>query len=252
MGTLSARIVGVDGLLQAERARMFALMDRYYDSVDPARFHADLANKDSVILLEDAGLIQGFSTLRTLTFEAGGRTHRGIFSGDTVVDRPYWGQRVLGRAFLMHLLREKARRPLSPLWWLLITKGYKTYLLMANNFGEHWPRYERATPPLQQSLVDGFASQMFGDDYRGERGLIVHEESLGQLKAGIADPLPDAVDRLPRVAFFLERNPGWAEGHELACIARMTWGMPLKYVLKAWWKLSRPLRRRPRIARERV
>ena len=32
----------------------------------------------------------------------------------------------------------------------------------------------------------------------------------------------------------------------------MTWSMPLKYVLKAWWKLSRPRRRSPRIAEERA
>ena len=179
MGTLSARIVGIDSLTEAERGRMFLLMERYYDHVERGRFDDDLSRKDSVILLEDGGQVQGFSTLRTLSFEAGGQTHRGIFSGDTVVDRPYWGQRVLGRAFLGHLFREKARKPFTPLWWLLITKGYKTYLLMANNFGEHWPRHEAPTPRVQQDLIDGFARQMFGDDYEADTGLIVHATSLG-------------------------------------------------------------------------
>ena len=35
----------------------------------------------------------------------------GVFSGDTVVDRAFWGQRVLGKAFLRYLFIQKGNDP---------------------------------------------------------------------------------------------------------------------------------------------
>ena len=35
------------------------------------------------------------------------------------------------------------------------------------------------------------------------------------------------------IAFFQRANPAWREGVELACLARMTFAMPLKYAWKA-------------------
>jgi hypothetical protein len=40
----------------------------------------------------------------------------------------------------------------------------------------------------------------------------------------------------PRIRFFVERNPTWPRGTELACIARMTWRMQMYYAAKAMWK----------------
>ena len=84
---------------------MFELMEQYYDCMDLKRFEKDLASKDDVILLLDGktDVIKGFSTLKTVELEHGGKTAYGLFSGDTVVHRDYWGQRVLGKAFLKYL-----------------------------------------------------------------------------------------------------------------------------------------------------
>jgi hypothetical protein len=234
---LRGHVASIDRLTVGQRDEMFALFSQYYDCIEQARFDSDLDEKDAVILLTAGGAIQGFSTLKTLPVKVGRRTHYGVYSGDTVLAREYWGQRVLGKVFLRYLFRQKLRRPLRPFWWFLISKGYKTYLLMANNFGEHWPRHEQATPADRQEILDRFGEAYFPDYYRPDSGLIVFPESLGQLKFHIT-PITDEQREVPRIAFFEEKNPSWMSGTELACLARMTWTMPLYYSFKALWKLS--------------
>lgn len=232
---LRAAVVSVAALTPADRRRMFELMRRYYDAVSEARFLDDLSAKDAVILLRDksGGEIQGFSTLRAVSVSVNGKPRRGVFSGDTVIDERYWGQRELGRAFLRYLLAQKLKEPFSPLYWLLISKGYKTYLMMANNFAEHWPRFERATPPEVKRLMDAFYGALYPDCYDAATGLIETPGEACRLKAGVAAVSPSLAAKNPRVEFFERANPEWRRGVELACLARMTFGMPLRYGLKA-------------------
>lgn len=233
MADLRGKVVRTVDVNDKTRAEMFALFQRYYEHVDSQRFDADLRPKQFVILLLDANdKVQGFSTLQHLMVERNGRKIRGIFSGDTVIDEKYWGQRTLGHVFLRHLWIEKCKRPWSPLWWFLISKGYKTYLLMANSFPEHYPRFECPTPAPAQEVMDAFAEQMFPNAYQKGSGTIEFMTPHGQLKTRVAPITPDLLDN-PRIAFYQKRNPGWRSGNELACVAKMTWSLPLYYAAKA-------------------
>lgn len=235
-GRLTSEIVSVDLLGLRDTARMFQLMQQYYDCVIEDRFLLDLSNKQSVILLRDETEreIQGFSTLRLVRVQAGDKTLRGVFSGDTVIDKRFWGQRELGRAFLRFLFLEKLRHPLDTLYWLLISKGYKTYLMMANNFSEHYPRFERPTPEDKKAVMDAFYLALYPDDYDPTTGLIKVSEESCRLKTGVAAISDALLESNPRIAFFQKANPRWASGVELACIARMTLFMPLYYATKAF------------------
>ncbi len=255
MGTkMTGRVVPIARVSETQRRQMYAVFERYYEAVDFETFERDLASKDYVILLFDGGgTIGGFSTMKHLELHRDGKLHRGLFSGDTVVAEEFWGQRVLGRLFLRHLLLQKLKRPLEPYWWFLISKGYKTYLLMANNFAEHYPRFEGQTSAEAQALLDGFAATLYPNDYRRERGTIEFDQSHGQLKRGIAGITSEMLGN-PRIQFFQERNPGWSQGHELACIARMTLAMPAYYaakaVIKKWGRLGHRLAPLPPVARD--
>lgn len=243
---LKATTVTVGELVPADCARMFVLMQDYYDAVSEQQFFADLAKKDAVILLRDSRrLIQGFSTLVTIRVEAEGRRARGVFSGDTVLDRAYWGSRALGRAFLRYLFIEKLRSPFEPLYWLLISKGYKTYLMMANNFAEHYPRYEKPVPARVRHLMDAFYTTLYPQAYDPTTGLIETPTEAYRLKAAVAPVAARLVEANPRIAYFERRNPRWREGCELACIACMTLRMPLRFALKVMVKdgVIKPLSR---------
>ncbi|MCI0490637.1 MAG: hypothetical protein L0229_28935 [Blastocatellia bacterium] len=227
-------------------------MQRYYDVITEQQFLSDLSKKDSVILLRDnrSDTIQGFSTLMKVRIEIDGRSLRAVFSGDTVIEKDYWGSRALGIAFLRYMFIEKLKSPFSPLYWLLITKGYKTYLMMANNFAEHYPRFERETPACVKRILDAFYSTLYGDCYDPETGRIERAGDATHLRPGIAAISNALTDSNPRIAFFQRANPGWQNGAELACIARMTVFMPFYYAAKVFLKdrVLKPLRRFSRFA----
>ncbi len=220
-------------LNRVELDRMYAVFAKYYNNHDKNIFMIDLIEKDHVILLRDArsGVIQGFSTLLKIHLKKYGINAIGIYSGDTVLEKEYWGTKALGMAFLTYLWREKVKNPFRPVYWLLISKGYKTYLLMANNFKTHFPRLDQSTPPKIKHIMDSFYADKFGDDYDRDKGLIEFDSASCCLKEKIAE-ISHELTKNPKVRFFAEKNPKWDRGHELACLAEMTLWLPLKYFLK--------------------
>src|SRR5690606_10022407 len=134
-----------------------------------------------------------------------------------------------------YLWFEKIKAPLKPLYWFLISKGYKTYLLMANNFSRHYPRLEEPTPAYYKKIMDEFYSMKFKTLYKSDQGLIIPEGPSCHLKENVAD-ITETQLKVPRIAFFQRSNPNWKDGTELACVAEMTLLMPIKYALKKMWK----------------
>ncbi len=204
-----------------------------YDDVARERFESDLASKTDVILLHDGGddRIVGFSTLVTSAHVVQGRQVVAVFSGDTIIEPAYWGQTALQRAFLSYVVRCKLRHPLTPVYWFLITKGYKTYLLLARNFPEHWPRYDQATPAWQAAVIDEFARSRYADEYQPALGILRHKDAVGKLKSDVA-PIEGALLDYPDIRFFVERNPGHADGDELCSIGRVNSRLWASYMTK--------------------
>jgi hypothetical protein len=237
---LTAQVTAVSALTDPQRQVMWSLMSAYYADVDLAAFHQDLNRKDDVILLSDAadGSLRGFSTLVTYTGEALGRSYRAVFSGDTIIDARYWGQRALQRAFVRYMATQKLRAPMVPLFWLLITKGYKTYLLMTRNFPQHWPAHGWPLPAWEARVRHDLSVKLFGDDWLPERGIIHHHRPLGRLREGVAPIDADLLTSDPDVRFFNAHNPSHALGDELVCLAAFDAHM-------AWHFIRRQLRRAP-------
>ncbi len=50
-----------------------------------------------------------------------------FFSGDTIIEKEYWGNRALTCAMYRYIVSFKLRYPLVPVYWILISKGFKTY-----------------------------------------------------------------------------------------------------------------------------
>jgi hypothetical protein len=215
---LQGRTVAVRNLDESTRRTAFGLFARAYEGADWPRFLSDLEEKQHVILMRDlqTGELKGFSTV-SVRVEA---TDRGkaiiVFSGDTVIDRDYWGQKVLHRQLSLLFLRVQLQNPLRPVYWFLVSKGYKTYLGLINNFPISIPRHERPDDPWMRRLLDRLAGARFGSTYDDSTGIAVnvaHE----RVRQGLA-PIDASALANPRVLFFVERNPGHARGDELACL----------------------------------
>lgn len=218
---LTGEIRTVAALTPLLQERMFTLMAAYYDNLNHAKFLRDLAEKEAVLLLFDAaGEIQGFTTYVVLPTQFQEQTVQALYSGDTIVAHEYWGQLELFRVFgglFTSLLREHRK----PLYWFLLTKGIRTYGLLPLLFTTFYPNYAAPTPAYEQELLDMLATQKFGDCYRPERGIVQFSPQADYLKQELS-AIPAHKRQNPHVRFFLERNPGYIQGDELACLTRIS------------------------------
>jgi hypothetical protein len=211
---------------QADREEMYALLCTYFSATDRRQFESDLGEKETVLLLRDSdsGRIVGFSTLMRMTQSIDGRDVVAFFSGDTIVDRDYWGETVLSRLWSRTVFTEAARltahAPALAIYWFLICSGYKTWRFLPVFFREFYPNPDCVTPPHVQRIVDTLGARKFGDQYLPESG-IVRLRAATPLRDGIATVTSERL-RDPQVAFFARMNPGHARGDELACLTEIS------------------------------
>lgn len=234
MGRLSARTLAVAHLTPAQRDAMWSVFARHYEDVDRARFERDLDGKSHVFLLRDGPLLVGFSTVTVDRVEVGGREVVAIFSGDTVLEATHRGQGALQWAFFRYIVATKLKNPRRLVVWFLITKGYKTYLLLSRNFTTFWPRRDAPTPPWARALLVRLATDRFGDALDPDAGVLRFAGDHERLKPGVA-PTEGQTD--PDIRFFEQANPGHARGDELCCLgvvnARLVATWPLRRARRA-------------------
>ena len=221
--SLVGQLLSVAALSHSQRRRMYGLMDQHYVNVQPETFEADLAEKQWVILLTDpvTDELCGFSTQRLLTVEANGVAVTALFSGDTIIARDKWGESALPHVWGQLALSLIDEHSEGPLYWFLISKGYKTYRFLPLFFREFYPRYDRATPREARTIIDALAGSRWADLYDSCAGVIRATAAKDRLRPGIAD-VTDARLRDAHVRFFRDQNPGFADGDELCCLAPLT------------------------------
>jgi len=217
---ITPRVLDAARLGEPERRELYALFERYYECTDYARFCADLAGKSHVLVLRDeTEVLRGFSTLALYEREHEGEALRVLFSGDTVVDEADWGQQVLAFAWL-RLAGGIYARSATPLYWLLISKGHRTYRYLSAFSRIYFPSPSCPTPLRVAALMRFLAHDRFGDAFDDAAGVLRFPDARGQLRERYAE-VPSAHRRLEEVEYFLARNPGYAQGDELVCLCEL-------------------------------
>jgi len=220
---LKGLLVPTLSVTDAQRAAMFALMDRHYENVTRATFAADLAEKQWVILLLDPQTeeVCGFSTQVLLDATVAGRPIKALFSGDTIVARDRWGDPTLSHVWGRLALSLIHSLPNTELYWFLISKGYKTYRFLPLFFREFYPRYDAPTPRWALGMIDALGRLRYPDRFDATMGIVRSGPKGDRLRPGVADLTPERGTN-PHVRFFATRNPGHARGDELCCLAPLT------------------------------
>lgn len=203
----------------ADVDEMFALFDRFYVNTDFQRFRQDFAEKDWLIRMKDGARLVGFSTQKEITLSDGDTTQRFLFSGDTIVHPDYWNRSHLAGAFGHLFLRLEAEAA-SPLYWFLISKGYRTYRFLPVFFHHFHPRHQGNDTDMKTRL-DSIASSVFGSHYDPDSGIIDFQGNRDHLQ-DILIKIPPGREKDPHVAFFLAANPGYVRGTELACLCPLS------------------------------
>ena len=209
-----------------DRREMYALLRMYFAGTTRGRFEDDLRDKEAVILLREAasGRIKGFSTFTRMTVDFEGAPIVAFFSGDTIVDREFWGETVLSRIWAETIFAE-AEKALegsraTAAYWFLICSGYKTFRFLPVFFREFHPNPQVPTPDRLRRLIDTLGTTRFGNEYLPDSGVVRFRQPT-PLRSGVAAISPERL-RDPRVNFFVRANPGHAQGDELACVTELS------------------------------
>lgn len=221
-GHLAGSIQTPAALTPAQRDRLHTLLGHYFANVTRSHFEADLAEKEWVVLLADttSGQIQGFSTLMRLEVTVDGQPIVAFFSGDTIIARDYWGETELPRLWGRHVFDLAAAIPDIPVYWFLISSGYKTYRFLPVFFREFYPTYRCPIPPQIKRRLDALAQLKFPTSYDAESGLI-RLDTPAPLRPGVAEITEQRLKN-PHVAFFVAANPGHVHGDQLACLVELS------------------------------
>lgn len=228
MSDLKAKYFSRYEISYQDLEEMHNVFKKYYNNTDLNTFKNDLDKKNGAIILrkKSTGEIVGFSTVLEMRMIINGKKVHGIFSGDTIVEEEYWGNNPLNSAFLIYFIKKLMVNPFKPIYWFLISKGYKTYLLLTNNFVSYYPCYSKDNKHLED-IMKGYCSYLFPENFNEKKKILDFGKGAQYLKGGVAEITVEMCEKYPKIAFFNERNPTWDRGTELPCVARATLGTAL-------------------------
>jgi hypothetical protein len=216
MKSMAACAVKREELTVADREAMIKLMQASYAGVTASEFDRDLAAKQWVVVVREVNDLVGFSTLTLSEHEVDGRKARVAFSGDTIIEPRCWGSMALPICWGTKLV-ELLGAAESPLYWLLTSKGYKTYRYLPVFFRHFYPNYRESIPRFENALLNHL-SRRWNGRYDAERGVLRATADGQRLRPGVAEINPRR-RRDPDIAYFEQCNPRHMAGDELVCLA---------------------------------
>lgn len=216
---LKGKIKPVGEYTKEEQDTMYRLMAEFYDNTSESVFMKDFHDKDYCLALyhETDGIV-GFTTQKVMSVDVNGSKIHGIFSGDTIIHKDYWGEIELFRTWADFWFDYAEKY--DDFYWFLICKGYKTYGMLPLFFQEFYPNYRKQTPVYEKSIIDAYATVLYGSEYNKNNGVIEYCTVKDRLKDGVAD-IGSRELKNRDTAFFCQVNPGYIYGNDLACLAKL-------------------------------
>jgi hypothetical protein len=223
MQSVRMQLLPTASLMDETRSELWDFTSRFVET-DRQDWQRKLDAHAEVILYRERGSggLVGMAAVDFQEVTREGRRVHIILTSSVLLDERYRGQNLLQqRAGLVCFLRTRLRHPLAPIYWFFVTFSYKSYLLLAFNFAEFWPRPDQPMPHWERELMETLARQWYGDDWDSTQG-VVHHQADKKLRAGVTSiSEPDLTQ--PHIRFFNERNSLYHEGELLVCMAPLTW-----------------------------
>ena len=223
----------VSNLSALEAREMHQVFLKYYNNTHLNTFLDDISKKQYILLMKDPinKRIVGFSTIALLDLQYKGRNVKGIFSGDTILEKEYWGSRRWQLTWGLFCIKLRLKNYRTPFFWLLISKGYKTYMLLANNFVDYYPRIDKQDKELAD-VVDSYCEQLYPQNYIKEQRILDFGNEYQNLQSHVAEISDNLRESQPKIRFFEESNPNWRLGTELPCVGKIEVSLLWKFLGK--------------------
>ncbi len=214
---INSQVKKIEEISDKDRTQMLRLMQEFYENVFEKNFNEDLKEKDYCLMLyNEEGDIKGFSTQQNISMRVEGKTIKGVFSGDTIIHKDYWGSMELYKEFARKFIKDDDEE----FYWFLISKGYKTYKMLPLFFKDFYPNYKTETPKYEKKIMDTFGRSQYPEYYDKSSGVIKYKEIKDKLKDGVAD-ITERQLRDKDIQYFTKLNPGHIDGQDLVCLARL-------------------------------
>lgn len=220
MGIIRQRI-DVSELTAIQKDRMFFLMNNHYGNTLRNNFEYDLQEKDWVLMLlnEETMEMVGFSSQMLIKTMFNGKEIGVLFSGDTIIDKEHWGSMALSISFGELMIDLIDANKDMEIYWMLVSKGIRTYKYLQIFFMEYYPNYKINTPKEISELIDYLGFLRYPDSYDKTKGIVKAAQESQYLKEGYQ---ADAKPKKQHEVFFTQINPGYLNGDELICIAKLS------------------------------
>ncbi|OVE75568.1 hypothetical protein BVX97_04060 [bacterium E08(2017)] len=202
-----------------DKLKMYQLMGQYYHGVNRTQFDKDLLDKQNVITLHHNRDICGFSTQAIWNLTYDDIEFKVVFSGDTIVDRSKRATTGLPFAFARFLFSEYDQNRNKPLYWLLTSKGYKTYHAMTTFFYRYFPSRNGNESEEEMRVLQKIMAQKFNGNLDKTNWVLKAKADSQRLRI-CHDEFSPCSKRTPGLEFFEKMNPGHQNGDELVCFAR--------------------------------
>lgn len=218
---LYSKLLAVSELESESILSMYQLFEQYFDNCQFDIFINDLKNKQYIIQLIDTqtDTIQGFTTLAFFSHSIFNKKITFVYSGDTIVSKPYSWTNELSKSWI-RAVRELTAYDSIPVYWLLICSGYRTYRFLPVFFKEFFPRYDIPTPKNIRNLINEIANKLFKHQFMPKLGIVRFQKGAAFLKKELVN-VDIRTPESPHKKFFFEKNPGYIRGDELVCIAEI-------------------------------
>jgi hypothetical protein len=205
---------------------------RYFEGAFGASIRA---KRDLVLLRGDDGRLLGIATVELFDLTSAGRRVTVIHAGNAAFADETRGQSRVQRIGLRYFLGAKRRRPWQPVYLAYTTFSWRSYLMLTRNFRLSWPRRDTALPGSEADLYRQLGLRLLGERYDPVAGVARNLDR--RLRPDIA-AIPARLGDDPDLRYFRTRNPGYASGDVLLCLAPLS--------LTNWWSVARrmTLRRR--------
>jgi hypothetical protein len=213
-------LVAAADLDAAARAELFEFCDRF-SSRHRHRFEAQLAKDETVFLVRGSttGHLVGFGTLSVIHVVHEGEKAIMIYVGWTMISPEFRKHGIPQRLGFQSFLRQRLKHPLRPIYWMMTSSTLNSYLVVARDFRDSYPKAGRHYPPRESAYIEQVLAHL-GSTWDPRTGVIARGGASFYREGRVDQDEVDTSD--PDIAFYMQANPGQAEGDSLVCLAPLT------------------------------